>query len=211
MKLYQSVGPNPRVVLMYVADKGFALPRVFIDIMKGENRQPDYVAKNPFGGTPLLELDDGSAISESVAICEYLEEQHPSPPLIGTTPEERAVTRMLVRRIDHEVVVPMSSGFRSAEGLAMFQDRLLCRPDAADANKAYARDGLAKFDAMLADRHWLAGGRFTLADILLFCFVEFGGQVGQPLPTEFANIAAWHGRVAARPSAAASADAKIGL
>ena len=211
MKLYQSVGPNPRVALMYVAEKGIDLPRGFIDIMAAENRQPAYLAKNPAGGTPLLELDDGRCIAESTVIAEYLEEAHPSPPLIGTTPEERAVTRALLRRIDHDVIVPMTSGFRSAEGLPMFKDRMLCIPEAAPGNKAYARDGLAKLDAGLAGKDWLAGDRFTLADILLFSFVEFAGQVGQPVDSTLANLAAWRDRVAARPSAATSANPKNGL
>ena len=211
MKLHQSVGPNPRVVIMYVDEKAIYLPRQFIDIVGGENRRDAYLAKNPAGGTPLLELDDGGCIGESIAIAEYLEEKHPSPPLIGTTAEERAATRALIRRIDHDVVVPMSNGFRSSEGLPMFKDRLLCVPEAAAGNKAYARDGLAKLDARLAGKAWLAGERFTLADILLFCFVEFGGQVGQPLDPALANLAAWRDRVAARPSAAASADPKHGL
>ncbi len=211
MILYQSVGPNPRVAIMYAAEKGIALPRAFVDIIDGENRREGYLAKNPAGGTPCLELDDGSIIAESIAICEYLEELHPSPPLVGSTPEQRAATRMMIRRVDHDVVVPMSSGFRSAEGLPMFDSRMLCRPDAADGLKAYARDGLARLDAGLAGKDYLTGDRFTLADILLYSFVEFGPQVGQPFPDELARLAAWRARVAARPSAAASADPHNGL
>lgn len=210
MKLYQSVGPNPRVATMFIAEKGITVERAFVDIMTGENRQPPYLAKNPYGHTPILELDDGNALAESTAICEFLEERHPSPPLIGATPEQRAETRMRVRQVDQNVVVPAVMGFRGAEGLPLFKDRLLCVPDAADGAKAMARDGLEKLDAGLSG-DWLCGDRFTLADILLFCITEFGAQVGQPIPDGCAKLKAWSQRVAARPSAAVSANPKNGL
>lgn len=211
MKLYQSIGPNPRVVLMFLEEKGAVIDRTFVDIMKGENRQPDFVAKNPFGQLPLLEMDDGTYLSESTAICSYIEEKFPTPALIGSTAEERAVTHMLVRRLDYDVVGPMTTAFRGSEGLPMFQNRLRCLPEAADGLKACARDGLAAFDALLAGKTWLAGDRFTLADILLFCLTEFGKQVGQPTPEGLANLAAWSARVAERPSADASMNAKTGI
>ena len=211
MKLYQSVGPNPRVATMYIAEKGIAIERVFVDIQAGENRQPAYLAINPQGGTPALELDDGSCLAESIAICEYLEELNPANPLIGATPEERAATRMMARLVDQHIVVPMSNGFRSAEGLPMFKDRMLCVPEAADGNKAYARDGMAKADAILADRDYLTGAGFTLADILLFAFVEFGGMVGQPIPDNLTNLKAWQTRVGERPSAIISANPHHGI
>lgn len=210
MKLYQSIGPNPRVVLMFLEEKGAVIDRAFVDIMKGENRQPDFVAKNPFGQVPLLEMDDGTYLSESTAICGYIEEKFPTPALIGSTAEERAVTSMLIRRLDYDVVGPMTTAFRGSEGLPMFQSWMRCLPEAADGLKACARDGLAAFDALLAGKTWLAGDRFTLADILLYCLTEFGKMVGQPLPESLANLAAWSERVAARPSAAASLDAKKG-
>lgn len=211
MKLYQSIGPNPRVVLMFLEEKGAVIDRAFVDIMKGENRGPDFLAKNPFGQLPLLEMDDGSYLSESTAICGYIEEKFPTPALIGSTAEERAVTQMLVRRLDYDVVGPMTTAFRGSEGLPMFQNRLRCLPEAADGLKACARDGLAAFDALLAGKTWLAGDRFTLADILLYCLTEFGRQVGQPMPEDLANLAAWSARVAERPSASASMNAKTGI
>jgi glutathione S-transferase len=211
MKLYQSVGPNPRVVTMFIAEKDVTIERAYLDIQAGENRQADYLAKNPTGGTPCLELDGGSFLSESVAICEYLEEKYPSPPLVGLSAEDRAQTRSVLRWVDQQIVVPMSNGFRSAEGLPMFQPRMLCVPEAADGNKAYARDGMEKADTRLAGQDYLCGSRFTLADILLFCFVEFGGMVGQPIPDSLNNLKAWQTRVAARPSAATSANPKNGL
>lgn len=211
MKLYQSVGPNPRVATMFIAEKGLNIAREFIDIRQGENRQPAYLNKNPAGGTPCLEIDHGRFVAESVAICEYLEELHPLPALIGSNAEERAMTRMVVRSVDQNVVVPMSNGFRSAEGLPMFKDRLLCVPEAAEGNKAYARDGLARIDLALTGRDWLCGDRFSLADILLYCFVEFGASVGQPMPDGLRNLAAWKTRTGERPSAALSANPQNGL
>lgn len=211
MKLYQSVGPNPRVATMFIAEKGVTIERVFLDIMAGENRQNDFLAKNPQGGSPCLELDNGSFLDESVAICEYLEERHPLPALIGNNAEERAQARAALRWVDQQIVVPMTNGFRSAEGLPMFQPRMLCIPEASDGNKAYARDGLTKADARLAGQEYLCGERFTLADILLFCFVEFGAAVGQPIPDGCNNLKNWHARVAARPSAVTSADPKNGV
>ena len=206
MRLYQSVGPNPRVVTMFLAEKGIAVERTFVDIMTGENRQPPFLARNPAGHTPLLELDDGSHLAESLAICEYLEELNPAPPLIGSSASERAQTRALLRKIDQTVVVPMTIGFRGAEGLELFKNRLLCVPDAAAGTKALSQYALAALDKRLASSWWLLGERFTLADILLFCFAEFGGPVGQPLPSSCSNLSAWQARVAARPSAATSAD-----
>ena len=210
MKLYQAIGPNPRVVLMFLEEKGAAIDRAFVDIMKGENRQAAFVALNPFGQVPLLEMGDGSHLSESTAICGYIEEKFPEPALIGSTAEERAVTNMLVRRLDYDVVVPMTTAFRGAEGLRMFKDRLRCLPEATDGLKACVRDGLATFDTLIAGKTWLAGERFTLADILLYCLTEFGKQVGQPLPEHLTNLQAWSARVAARPSATASLNAKTG-
>ena len=204
MKFYNSVGPNPHVVKMFMAEKGLTLPREEINLMAGENRQPPYVAKNPTGQTPALELDDGVVLAEITAICEYLDELNPTPPLIGSTPEERAVTRMWARRIDLNIVEPMANGFRYSQGLQLFENRMRCIPQAADDLKAIAKEKLAWLDGQMAGKAWICGDRFTLADILLFCFIEFGVQVGQPLDPANTNIAAWRERVKARPSAAAA-------
>ena len=211
MKLYQSVGPNPRVVLFFLAEKGIEIDREFIDIRAGDNRTPAWLARNPRGSMPVLELDDGSLLSESTAICEYLEEHHPGRPLVGATAEARAATRSAIRYIDYSVVCPMANGFRSAEGLPMFQDRMLCVPAAAAGNKAYAQEGLARADRMLAEQDYLTGDAFTLADILLFCWTEFGAMVGQPAPDSLTNLASWRARVAARPAAIASGNPEIAV
>jgi len=205
MKLHTSIGPNPRVVKMFLAEKGVELPAVTVDLMGGENRRAPYnAAVNPAGQTPALELDDGSCLTEITAICEYLEERHPSPPLIGTTAEDRAKTRMWTRRVDLKICEPMANGFRFAEGLQMFKERLRCLPEAAPGLKAMARDGEEWMEGQFTGP-WIAGDRFTLADILLFSFIDFGGAVGQPLDPAFVKLTDWFGRVKARPSAAASA------
>lgn len=204
MKLYNSVGPNPRVVRMFIAEKGLDIPKVEVDLMRGENREEAHLRRNPHGQMPTLELDDGQFVSEILAICEYLEETHPEPPLIGTTPDERARTRMWTRRIDLNISEPLAMGFRFSEGLKLFQDRVFTAPDAAAGLKAMVQDRLAWLDAQMADgRPFVCGGRLTLADILLFCFLDFGNQVKQPLNPEFKNLTDWFARMKARPSAAA--------
>jgi glutathione S-transferase len=202
MKLYQSIGPNPRAVKMFIAEKGLDIPRVEIDLPAGENRQPPHLARNPSGQTPTLELDDGRCLAEITAICEYLEEKQPDPPLIGTTAEERAETRMWTRRVDIRICEPMANGFRFGEGYKMFKDRVHCVPEASPGLKAIARNGEAWLEGQFKGP-WICGERFTLADILLFAFLEFGGVVGQPLDPALDKLTAWFARVQARPSAAA--------
>jgi len=138
MKLYTSMGPNPAVVTMFLAEKGAEIPSETVDLMGGENRQAPYVAKNPSGQLPCLELDDGSHLAEITAICEYLDEKLPGDTLIGSTPEERAATRMWVRRIDLNVCEPLANGFRYAEGLPLFQSRMRTIPHAAGDLKTLA-------------------------------------------------------------------------
>lgn len=204
MKLYTSIGPNPRVVKMFLAEKGMEVDRVEVDLMGGENRREPYLKVNPAGQSPALELDNGACVTEITAICEYLDEKQPSPSLIGTTPEERAETRMWTRRVDLKICEPMANGFRFAEGLPLFQNRMRCVPEAAPGLKAIAQDGIAWLEDNLKGP-WIAGDRFTLADVLLFCFLDFGGQVGQPLDPKFKKVGEWFARVKARPSVAASA------
>ena len=137
-------------------------------------------------------------------MCECLGGVGKGPPRRGATPEGRAETRMWVRRIDLNICEPMANGFRAAEGRAIFANRIkLVGADGAKELKAIARDRLIWLDGLLAGRTWVAGERFTLADILLFCFLAFGAQVGQPIPDEAGNIRAWFERTKARPSAAA--------
>jgi glutathione S-transferase len=201
VRIYHSFGPNPRALRMVLAEKGLELPAVDLDILGAENRQPAYLAKNPGGQIPALELDDGRVIGETVAIFEYLEERHPTPPLVGTTPEERAETRMWQRRVELKITEHLYNGFRFGEGLELFRPRMRVLPEASAGLKATAQDGLAWLDPLLADKQWIAGDCFTLADVMLYCALDFGRSVGQPLDRSRHNVSAWFDRVAARPSA----------
>lgn len=203
MKFYNSIGPNPRIVKMFMAEKGIDIPRVEVDLLAGENRQAPHLARNPSGQTPALELDDGRFLAEVTAICEYLDEKHPNPPLIGTNAEERAMTRMWVRRVDLQIAEPMLNGFRAAEGYKLFKDRVRLMPQAADDLKTLAQERIAWLNGLIAGRDYISG-RFGLADILLYCMMDFAQTVGQPINRDNANIAAWFDRVKARPSAEAS-------
>jgi glutathione S-transferase len=204
MKAYDSLGPNPRALRMFLLEKGMTLPLVSVDLLSGENRRPPYTDRNPGGQVPALELDDGRVIGETVAIFEYLEERQPNPALIGATAEERAETRMWQRRIELGITENLYNAFRYAEGLALFQDRMRVLPEAADGLKATVRDKLAWLDALLVGKQFIAGNRFTVADIILYCALDFGSSVGQPADSSLANLGAWISRVAARPSASGS-------
>lgn len=205
MKLHTGLGPNPRTVRMFAVEKGIDLPIVEVDLMAGENRQDAYKKKNPDGRLPCLELGDGTYVSEILAICEYLEEKNPSPALVGATAEERAETRMWTRRIDLNIVEPMTNGFRFSEGQGLFKDRMHLIPQAADDLKAIAQENLAWLDGLMTGREWICGSRFTLADVLMFAFLDFGAQVGQPVDPKCGWITDWLARAGARPSAAATA------
>jgi glutathione S-transferase len=201
MKLYDSVGPNPRIVRVFMAEKGIEMPKQTVDLRGGENRQEAHLKRNPHGQMPTLELDDGSYLSEITAICEYLEEKKPSPPMIGATPEQRAECRMWTRRIDLNIAEPLANGYRYGEGQKFFEKRIPVVPEASPGLKVVAANRLKWLDDQMADgREWICGKRFTLADILLYCWVDFGNQIGQPLDPSNGHIAAWLARVAARPS-----------
>jgi len=204
MKLYNSIGPNPRVVRMFIAEKGLKVPVTEIDLLAGENRGGAYVGVNPHGTTPALEVESGSHIAEITVICEYLEELHPTPALVGETPMQRAETRMWTRRIDLNICEPMTNGFRATEGRALFAPRIKLVGEAGGAElKAIARDRILWLDGLMGDRAFVCGDRFSLADILLFCFLDFGASVGQPIPDEAAWVKSWFARIKARASAAA--------
>lgn len=205
MKLINSIGPNPRMVRMFIAEKGLTIPTENIDLRGGENRQEAHLKRNPAGQSPALELDNGTYLAEITAICEYLEEKQPTPALIGTNAEERGETRMWTRRIDLNICEPMGNGFRFGEGLKMFQSRMRCLPEASAGLKAVAQDNLGKLNGWIEGRQWICGDRFTMADVLLFSWLDFFKNVNQPINPEHKNIQAWYDRVAARPSAAASA------
>lgn len=204
MKFYNSVGPNPHMVRMFMAEKGFDVPKVEVDLRGGENRREPYLKVNPAGQCPALELDDGTVLAEITAICEYIDEiKKDTPSLIGDTPEERAKTRMWVRRIDLNILEPAANGFRFSQGLKMFQDRIHCIPEAAEGLKESARKKLVWLDGQMGSKPFVTGDKLTMADILLYVFLEFMAKVGQPLDPANKNLAAWMERMKARPSAAA--------
>ena len=204
MKIYDSFGPNPRALRMFLHEKGLELPKADVDLLGAENRQAPYTDRNPGGQVPALELDDGRVIGETVAIFEYLDETKPGPSLVGRTPEERAETRQWQRRVELKITEHLYNGFRFAEGLALFTPRMRVLPEAAEGLKATARDNLAWLDRLLAGKQWIAGDRFTVADIILYCALDFGRGVNQTFDPGLKNVSAWFERMAARPSAKAS-------
>ena len=203
MKLYNSVGPNPKAVRMFIAELGDSIEMQEVDIMTAENRGEDYLKINPAGQCPALELDNGDIISEITAICEYLDDKKGSTSLVGTTPEERAETRMWVRRIDQGIMENLANGFRYSDGAPLFEGRMRLIPHAADDLKTLTQEKISWLDGQMSGKTYVCGDRFSLADVLLFSFLEFGTQVGQPLNEENSNIMAWYSRIKDRPSAAA--------
>ena len=203
MKLYDSIGPNPHIVRMFMAEKNISMPKQTVDLRGGENRQPEHLKRNPHGQMPALELDDGNYLSEVTAICEYLEEKQPAPPLIGTTPEERAECRMWTRRVDLNICEPLAMGYRFGEALKFFQKRIPVAPEASPGLKMIAANRLEWLNGQMTGKKYLCGDRFTLADVLLYCWINFGNQVGQPLNPANTNIVEWFARVGERPSAKA--------
>ena len=204
MKLYHSFGMNPRLARMFVHEKGVTLDSVPIDLLAGENRKPPYTNWNTMGQTPMLELDDGTRLAETGAICEYLEEQFPKPALIGSNPKERAETRMWWRRVEINICLPMVHAFYYKEGYDLFKNRVHCLPEAADGLKEKARKALQWLEVELDGRAFLCGDRFSVADICLFTYVDQLHDGGQPIDRRLRNFANWHERVSSRPSADAS-------
>lgn len=202
MKLYDlRTGTNPRRVRIFLAEKGVQVPMVQVDMMKGENRQADYLAKNPMGTMPLLELDDGTLIAESVAICRYFEELHPEPPLFGRTAVERALVEMWNRRMEHEIMRPITDVFVNLSDF--WQGRRPQAPDYGRIAHGYAMERFAWLDRELATRPFIAGDSYTIADITAQCALLLGKNTGTPIPGGLANLSGWFARVTARPTARA--------
>ena len=193
-KLHSSLGPNPRLVRMFLVEKGIGedrVERVHYDIISGENRQSDELTgKNELQTLPVFELDDGTALTESWPICEFIEENHPEPNLFGETAKERAEVRKWARLFDQEVVVPMTMGFRATGGRPMFEPRMAVVSEAAGAElNAMSDDKWRWFDKVLGDSNHFALGRFTFADLIIFCFANFGFTIGWKLPEGTDNLA----------------------
>ncbi len=202
MKLYDSpMAPNPRRVRVFLAEKGIEVPTVEVDIAKAENRQPPFLAKNPLGGVPILELDDGRILTESVAICRYFEEIHPDPPLMGTDASDRAFVEMWNRRMELEISSPCAQAFRNTH--EFFKGKIRQVPEFGEASKEHAIARLAWLDTELADREFVAGDRFTIADITAMVGIDFGRVSGIKIGPDQKNLQRWHEAVSSRPSAKA--------
>jgi glutathione S-transferase len=187
---------------MFAAERGIDLEMEDVDVMSAENRQSSYLEKNPAGQVPCLELDNGDYVSEVTAICEYLDEISPGDSLLGSTPEERAETRMWTRRVDLNICEPLTSGFRFAEGLDIFKDRIVTAPEAADGLKRIAAERISWLDGLMEGREFLCGSRISLADVMLYCFLAFGKNVGQAYDEGNKNVHAWFERMSKRASTA---------
>ena len=202
MKLHESPSPNARRVTVFMAEKGIECGRVSVDIRGGENIQSEYLKKNPAGRVPVLELDDGTFISESMAICRYLEAIQPEPNLFGSTAIEVANVEMWQRRVELNLFLEIAGAFRNITGF--FKDRETCVEEWGQVCAEKAPKALAMFDDQLSNSEYLAGDRFTVADITLAITLDFSEMVKvAPLPS-LDNITRWRETVTARPSLVAN-------
>ena len=202
MKLYDyAPAPNPRRVRIFLAEKGVEVPTVQVDIAKGENRTPAFRAKNPLGGLPILELDDGRYLTESVAICRYFEESYPEPPLMGRDAEESPWVEMWNRRMEIEVLFTIAQTFRNTH--EFFARRIPQVPEWGEVCRGAALKRLAWLDEELADRPFVAGEHYTIADITALVGIDFGRVSGIRIDAEQKNLQRWYESVSSRPSAGA--------
>ena len=202
MKIYDSkTAPNPRRVRIFVAEKGIQIPYEEVDLVKAVNRGEEFRKKNPSGTVPVLELDDGTCISETVAICRYLEELHPNPPLMGADAKDRALVEMWQRRMELELLIPIADAFRQRHDF--FKGKIRQLPEYAEVQKKNAEDRLARLNNELANRNFIAGDRYTIADITALCAIDFGRVSKIAIQPDQANLARWHAEVSARASAKA--------
>ena len=203
MKLYDAGrAPNPRRVRVFLADKGVTVPVVSIDLARLEHKAPAYVAVNPLQRTPALELDDGTVISESIAICRYFEELHAEPPLFGTGVLERARVEMWQRRLEFGLLGTVAAVFRHLHP-AMAEMEVPQVAAWGETNKPRVIEFLRFLDGELADRRFIAGDRFSVADITGLVGLDFMKPAKLSLPDDLANVRRWHAELAARPSAQA--------
>jgi glutathione S-transferase len=190
--------PNPRRVRLFLKAKGLTIEERMVSLQAREHKGVDVVARNPRGQVPFLELDDGRVIAETISICRYLDDLHPEPPLIGTTPFERAETDMWIRRVETGLGTPVGLFWQHGHP---FTAKLVQQiPAMGDAARAQALAMMGWFDGQLAGHDWLAGARFTLADIAMLSIVDFAGWIGVGMPEDAAALRGWHERVTARVS-----------
>ena len=193
--------PNPRRVRIFAAEKGITLPTRDLSIPAREHKSDEFVALNPRGQTPALQLDDGTVIAESVAICRYLEGLHPEPLLFGTSPKEQALIEMWSRRVEMILMPPVGAVWvHTHKFTAALPGR---NADWGEANRPRVFEAMRYFDEALAGAEFLASDAYSIADILLLCTLDFAGFVGMAMPEDLPHLLSWHAAVSARPSAAA--------
>ena len=203
MKLYDGGrAPNPRRVRVFLAEKGISVPLEQVDLGKMAHKTPAYAVINPVQRVPALELDDGTVISESIAICRYFEAQQPQPPLFGVGPKDVAVVEMWERRVEFHLLAPVSHVFRNSHP-AMAAMEVPQVPAWAEANKPRVMDFLALLDGELKSHRYIAGDRYSVADITALVAVDFLKPAKLAVPDSLGNLKRWHAEVAARPSAQA--------
>lgn len=203
MKLYDGGrAPNPRRVTIFLAEKGISVETVPVDMGREEHRSLAISRLNPLQRLPILELDDGTILTETVAICRYFEELHPEPPLFGTTPLERAQVEMWQRRVELHFFLSVAAAFRHLHP-AMEGWEVPRIPEWGEANKPKAVEFLRLLDRELATRPFVAGNRFTIADITAYVTVNFMKPARIVMPEDLVHVRRWHGEVAARPAIAA--------
>ena len=202
MKLYDDArAPSPRRVRMFAAEKGLSIPLAAVDIAAGGTQSPAFLEVNPLGEVPVLELDDGTRITESLAICRYLEASHPEPNLLGRDPRETAAIEAMVLQIMFRAYVPTAQAFRHTH--RFWAGRVTQVPEYGALARADALAEWARLDRLLGSREYLAGDRFSFADVVGFTTLEFGKPSGIRVQPEQAALARWHAAVGARPSARA--------
>lgn len=202
MKIHEShSAPNPRRVRIFLAEKGIQVPYEEVDIGKAVNRGEEFRKKNPLSTVPVLELDDGTFISESVAICRYFEEVQPQPPLFGADAKQRALVEMWNRRMEFNILQPIADAFRQRHDF--FKGRIRQLAEYAEVQRLNAEDGLDWLDRELAARRFIAGDQFSIADITAVVAIDFGRVSKIAIKPDQLNLARWHAEVSARPSAKA--------
>jgi glutathione S-transferase len=202
MKIYDFVGaPNPKKLRVYLAEKDLRISCESVNIMSGENRAPEFLKKNPLGGLPVLELDDGSCLAESLAIMEYLEDLHPTPPMIGTTPLERARVREVERIAELGVLFRIATIFQNTH--PFMANRLKQSPDAAENARNQLGNTLKALDARIGGKPFAAGERPSIADCTLYAALEFAEFAQVPIDPACTNLTRWYADFKKRPSAMA--------
>jgi glutathione S-transferase len=202
MKLYEfTQAPNPRRVRIFLAEKGITVPNEQVNLAAADNRKPEFLAKNPMGAVPVLELDDGTLIAESVAICRYFEETHPEPRLMGVDAKDKAVVEMWQRRMEFEILSNTAGSFRNTS--EFFKGRIPQVPEYGAVCKNAALKRLEWLDKELANREFIAGSRYSIADITALVGIDFGRTTGIKISPEQKNLTRWYQAVSSRPSAKA--------